>query len=439
MSPEPAAADGGLSGTTAPTRRELLVGATAFTAASTFPAPFVSAAGPVQIKLMSWEQFQPGEKDGWNDLMQKFNASQSKVEVVWTGWPFNLFVQNVVTQAHAGGIEADVLMAPPDLAAQLVRKFDMAAPLDPIVDALGIHPSAGHNFLRKDGKLYGLSTIDMRFGLVYNKILFEQAGLSGPPQTPEEWVAASAKLTKRPDQFGLYVPNTSEQTEWWWSTMQNFVLPFDGTWADGKKPLVTSQPVIKGLQLWKDLYEAGLPKGTSGAAYLKLAAAERVAQTFDVIAFMIVLKSLSEKAYADSASAPPPWANRKALDRLHPLMVLNTSKTIDGAMDFVKFVMQPDNMATLMQKNLYIIPPYDDLAEKSASFKAYSSTMPWAQGFLSADPVSPVDIMGDFAYVDDQFGRIVVQNLQRTLNSGTSVGEAMASAQSQLEALATRI
>ncbi len=422
-----------------PTRRELLAGAAALTAASALAVPKASAAGPAQIKLMSWEQFQPGEKDGWNDLVRKFNASQSTLEVVWTGWPFNLFVQNVVTQAHAGGIDADVLMAPPDLAAQLVRKFDMAAPLDPIVDELGIRPTAGHSFLRKDGKLYGLSTIDMRFGLVYNRMLFEKAGLTAAPQTPEEWVSASAKLTRRPDQFGLYIPNTAEQTEWWWSTMQNFVLPFGGTWADGKKPLATSEPVVKGLQLWKDLYEAGLPKGTSGAAYLKLAAAERVAQTFDVIAFMIVLKSLSEKAYADSTSAPPPWTNKKALDRIHPLMVLNTSKHVEGAMAFVKFVMQPDNMATLMQKNLYIIPPYDDLPEKSASFRAYSASMPWAQGFLAADPVSPVDVMGDFAYVDDQFGRIVVQNLQRTLNSGMPVAEAMAAAQTQLETLSARI
>jgi hypothetical protein len=47
--------------------------------------------------------------------------------------------------------------------------------------------------------------------------------------------------------------------------------------------------------------------------------------------------------------------------------------------------------------------------------------------------------MGDFSSIDDQFGRIVVQNMQRVLGGGTSVEQAMAGAQQQLEALAARI
>ena len=89
----------------------------------------------------------------------------------------------MVIQAQAGGIDADVLMAMPDLAAQVIRKFKLAEPLDPIVEALGITPSGGHEFLRQDGKLYGLSAIDVNFALVYNKALFAAAGV-GPPPTP---------------------------------------------------------------------------------------------------------------------------------------------------------------------------------------------------------------------------------------------------------------
>jgi hypothetical protein len=47
--------------------------------------------------------------------------------------------------------------------------------------------------------------------------------------------------------------------------------------------------------------------------------------------------------------------------------------------------------------------------------------------------------MGDFAYVDDQFGRIVMQNFQRALTPSGSVKEAMDAAQKQLEALAAKV
>ena len=107
-------------------------------------------------------------------------------------------------------------------------------------------------------------------------------------------------------------------------------------------------------------------------------------------------------------------------------------------MEFIKFAMEPENMAELMETNLYVIPPYD-LAAKSEKFKAYLADKPWVSGYMEAKQVSPIDIMGDFAYVDDQFGRIVMQNFQRALQPNGSVKDAMDAAQKQLEALAKKV
>ena len=45
------------------------------------------------LKVMSWELFQPCEKDGWNALFDKFNQSQSQYAVEWTGWPAGPYLQ----------------------------------------------------------------------------------------------------------------------------------------------------------------------------------------------------------------------------------------------------------------------------------------------------------------------------------------------------------
>jgi ABC-type glycerol-3-phosphate transport system substrate-binding protein len=423
-----------------PTRRQLLSGAAVAggaLAASSLGIARVRAADRIPLKVMSWEQFQPGEKDGWNQLFKKFNESQSKYSVDWTGWPAGQYISNVVIQAQAGGIDADVLMAMPDLAAQVIRKFKLAEPLDGIVKDLGITPSGGHEFLKQDGKLYGLSAIDVNFALVYNKDLFAQAGLQ-PATSADEWVATTAKLTKRPDQFGIALTNQLADGGEWWFQLQNFCLPFDGKWAEGKTPLANSPETIKGMELWKSLYNAGVPQGSAESAIMRLTATGRVAQAWGVTPTVVVLRATNPDIYPKLLSAAPPWASQRSLDRIHPLIALKSSKNVDGAMEFIKFALAPDNMAELMETNLYVIPPYD-LAAKSERFKKFLSDKPWVTGFMAAKQVSPIDVMGDFAYVDDQFGRIVMQNFQRALTPSGSVKEAMDAAQKQLEALAAKV
>ncbi|MDQ0473994.1 extracellular solute-binding protein [Labrys wisconsinensis] len=419
-----------------PTRRQVLAAAAGAALAAAPLGRRARAADRIPLKVMSWEQFQPGEKEGWNALFKKFNESQSQYAVDWTGWPASQYVANVVIQAQAGGIDADVLMAMPDLAAQVIRKYKLAEPLDGVVSDLGITPSPGHAFLRQDGKLYGLSAIDVNFALVYNKRLFDKAGLK-PPASADEWVETTAKLTRRPEQFGIALTNVIADSGEWWFQLQNFCLPYGGKWAEGRTPLANSAEVVKGLELWKRLYEAGVPQGTAQSAITRLAADGRVAQAFGVNPTVVVLRATNPAIYPDLLSAPPPWESRRSLDRIHPLIALK-GKNSDGAMAFIKFALSPEVMADLMQTNLYVMPPYD-LAAKSEAFKRFLADKPWVTGFNEARQVSPIDVMGDFAYADDQFGRIVMQNFQRALLPGGSVKQAMDAAQRQLEALAARI
>jgi len=63
-------------------------------------------------------------------MMAKFNKSQSKYKVVWTGWPANQYEDHVNTQVQAGGIDADVMTLIPDLAARLVKQGGVLEPIN---------------------------------------------------------------------------------------------------------------------------------------------------------------------------------------------------------------------------------------------------------------------------------------------------------------------
>ena len=123
---------------------------------------------------MSWFQYEPGRHEAWNTMIAKFNKSQTKYKVVWTGWPANQFEDHVNTQVQAGGIDADVITLIPDLAARLVQQGGVLEPINSIVKKVGVHPSASHNYIRKDGNLYGISIVEVAFGLLYNKALLDE-------------------------------------------------------------------------------------------------------------------------------------------------------------------------------------------------------------------------------------------------------------------------
>src|SRR5690606_11999114 len=142
------------------------------------------------------------------------------------------------------------------------------------------------------------------------------------------------------------------------------------------------------------LYEAGVPQGTAQSAIMKLAADGRVAQAFGVNPTVVVLRATNPDIYPDLLSAAPPWASRRSLDRIHPLIALKGANS-DGAKEFIQFVMSPDVMAELMITNLYVMPPYV-LASKSEKFAAFLADKPWVTGFNEAKQVSPIDVMGDF-------------------------------------------
>ena len=117
------------------------------------------------LKLMSWFQYEPGRHEAWNTMMAKFNKSQSKYKVVWTGWPANQYEDHVNTQVQAGGIDADVMTLIPDLAARLVQQGNVLAPINSIVKKVGVHPSASHNYIRKGGNKETFETLKKSPGL----------------------------------------------------------------------------------------------------------------------------------------------------------------------------------------------------------------------------------------------------------------------------------
>src|ERR1700753_3906673 len=165
-----------------------------------------SSGGKTTLTLMSWEQFEVAEKAAWFKVINEFEAAHPNITVKWVGWPFATYDQNVVTQAEAGSVNADVVMCPPELASALITKFNMCVPLQSITDDLNLTPIPAHEQFMNGSNLEGLGIIDVPFALTYDQALLKKAGFSAPPTTLDEWLTQAEELTERPNTFGVAPP-----------------------------------------------------------------------------------------------------------------------------------------------------------------------------------------------------------------------------------------
>ena len=402
-------------------------------------APRANAA-KTTLNITTWMGFEPGRKEAWEGILAKFNAQSTTIEVKLSGWPFAQYVNQVLTGLEAGSLTDDLIMSTPDLAVRLFKSGYFLPLTDPIKAAKVTPNPKIHAYVTdKAGVCYGVSIVTVNFGLLYNSEIFSKAGLK-PPTTPDQLLATATKLTKKPNQYGFWHPNIMAEQGDFWFNMQNWVNIYDGVWAKGKTPLANSPAVVKSLELWLKLYNAAIPKGVNNAAAVQLASNGRIAQGFWVSAAVNVLKSTNEAVYAKLRSVAIPSASKKAASRVHPISLNKLGKNKAQATEFLTWLFKPENMADLTMACLDFIPPFPEMT-KVPAFQSYLKDLPWIDGFLTPPsvPITPMDMMGDFITKSDEFGAIILTNLQSAINKKSTVKQAMDKAQAELLDLAKKL
>lgn len=398
-------------------------------------AAAVNTGAKQKVRYLSW-WFEEGKRgETWLAFIKEFNEKNPDIEVVAENIPFDAYTTKTIVGVQSGKLDGDIVMATPELAPRLIRS-DLLAPLDDILTENNITDlSSAHDAMRKDGKLYGLDMVTVAFGILYNNKRYTDAGIT-PAKTPEEWIEVSKALTNRDQQqYGFYSPHLVNEASDFWFTLQEWCMPYNGVWAEGKTPKLTSEPIIKGLTLFKQMYDGAMPQGADIPTGRRLFGTGAVAQELIVSAAVGSLKPEFPDLYPELRSAPIPWESNTSLARIHPMMVNASSPVKDAAIEFVKYMYVKDNYRRMVEGCEDVI-----FAIPSAADPAYLEKLHWLKpGYYDVNYVTPFDIVGDFLYNFSEFGQIVITNFSDVLNANKPVEEAMAAAQAQAEQLAGRI
>ncbi|MDQ3250514.1 MAG: substrate-binding domain-containing protein, partial [Chloroflexota bacterium] len=409
--------------------------AAAPTAAGAAAAPAANTGAKQTVRYLSW-WFEEGNRGKtWNAFIKEFNDSQAEIEVKAENIPFDAYTTKTIVGAQSGQLDGDIVMATPELAPRLI-KADLLMPLDEVLTRNNITDlSSAHDALRKDGKLYGLDMVTVAFGILYNQQRYEAAGVT-PATTPEEWIEVSKALTNRDEQqYGFFATHLVNEASDFWFQLEEWAMPYDGIWAKDKTPLLTSEPIIQGLKLFKAMYDVAMPQGADTPTGQGLFKTGAVAQGLFVSAAVGQFKPQAPELYPLLRSAPIPWASNKSIARIHPMMINAASEVKEAALEFVTYMYKPDNYRRMVEGCEDVI-----FAQPSAARQEYLDNLHWLKpGYDGVSYVTPFDIVGDFVYNFQEFGQIVITNFADVLNAGKSVEDAMAAAQVEAEALAERI
>lgn len=402
-------------------------------ASKVFAAPTILQGEPVTIDYLTWFYNEPGRGDAWTQMIADFEASQSEIKVNMTGWAFDEFTNNIIVQLQAGKIDGDLIQTTPDLVLRLLRAGVLTS-LNPVLEANGIDTLSGaHDYITVDGEVMGLDVVTVVFGLFYNTELFEAGGVTNPVD-PNQWMEISESLTDRPNQFGLFNDHLMSEAESFWFTLQQWACIYDGVWAEGSTPLLTSQPVLDALTLFKRAYDNSFPQGVDNATANQLWANQQIAQQLIVSAAANVYKDSAPEFYPNMNTLVLPWESKKTIARIHPITLSNQSEKSEAAMEFLTWLYAPENYRNLLTRQLDVIPAYE-----VGGLEDYFADIHWLTGFQDINMTTPPQMVGDFIFNNQEFGQIVLQNFQNVLAGGQSVEDAMAAAQTQAEELASRL
>ncbi len=207
----------------------------------------------IEAELTWWDTADPtNEGPTYEALIEKFNEEYPNVTINYESVPFGEAQNKFKTAAEAGSgapdiMRAEVAWVPEFAAAGHLYALDGTALLE------------DNNFLETplssnvyDGKTYGVPQVTDTLGLMYNKELFEKAGITEAPTTWEEVGEAAEALKSKAKVDGLYINNGGY-----------FLLPFiygeggDLLDTEAETIVVNSPESVAGIKTAQDLVKSG--------------------------------------------------------------------------------------------------------------------------------------------------------------------------------------
>ena len=332
-------------------RREILMAAAA-----------LGLLGPVRganaaTAINYWHHFtSQSEMDALLKIIGMFDASQSDVTVTQEGIPNDQYMTKVSSAVLAGG-RPDTGMVIAERFADLQAMGALRDITDRAKDWSGRAnlPDNRWTGLSKDGVVYAVPAYAIVDWMYYRVDYFEEAGLSGPPKTYDEFLAAARKLTDpSKGRYGFGMRGGSGGFKYVLDVLESFGSPIV---KDGQ-PAIDRAAAIEAITWYSNLFvkEKVVPPSVPNDSYRQIMEGFRTGQTAMLWHHTGSLAEISGalKQGEQFATAPMPAGPKAHIARVASVGngIMN-DQNIDAAWKWISFWGDTEVAITLLKATGY--------------------------------------------------------------------------------------
>ncbi|MFL5962418.1 MAG: ABC transporter substrate-binding protein [Gaiellaceae bacterium] len=378
------------------------------------------SAAPVTLTF--WSGLTGGDHATYVALVNKFNATHPGIKVVVTYLPWDSIAQKLPA-AIASGSGPDI--ATPDYNVGTVHQYIKNGLLAPVDGMLGkgpnhvnpavIAPAIKSAFTVK-GHLYAAPANWSTMMLYWNKTLFAQAGISGPPKTMTELLADARKLTGS-GRYGIALADNNTAPMWpilIWAGGGDIIN------AKGCSALGNASTISAVSAFATAIHQDGISQvGLSGQDADNLFAAQKAAM--EINGPWAAGEYTPAKVKFGIARVPTGAGGKPATAALTVPMVVNAkSKHVAAAQTFFAwFLSKPTQVYLAVHANY---PPARTDMAKNAGL----AHNPLAAGFAAETPTARLFLptVSNFSQVNTNIFTPAIQSVERGADVATTLGKA---------------
>lgn len=317
-------------------------------------------AGDSNDKTVSiWYYYSGKQQDLFEDLIEEYNESQDQYQLKGEYIPFDDTKKQLSVGLAGGTLPDMVIMDVVDNAAfaaqgvleDITSKVDEWGEADKLYE--GPLKSATY-----DDKYYGLPVGSNALGFFYNEDLFEEAGIDSPPETWDELIDVAQELTEDDLKgFAVSAVKSEEATFQFYPFLRSAGSEYDS---------LNSEGAADALNLLKTLVD----DGSMGSDVVN-ATQDDLARQFATgqIAMMVNgpwnierLKEENPDLNFGISQIPKDKEFASALGGENIAIIKDSN--IDGAFDFVTWLLEPERIEEFSAKT-GVFPPRKDVLENS--------------------------------------------------------------------------
>ena len=397
-------------------RRTLLAGAAI--AAGLACAPGLVAAQSKTVLTFAGATFaEAGRGDKLRAWVDKYNKSQNEIEVQAIAIPFSTLANTVFTQMGGGGGPDLVRFDQIDFYAAVPA--GRILPFDDYIKDSEFNFSAPNDYLKVNGKRYGVAFEISNYVLLFNKALLKDGV---PPKDFGEFTAM-AKAATGNGNYGFAFRATMAERAGFWQDLCNFVFGFGGRWSDGTNLTLNAPKVVEGVAAYKQMFELGAtPRGADAATYRRMFWEGKLAMEVDNGGVAGIFNQQAPNL--PFTAAPSPFPTRAQGLILAPLTVNANTKNKDAAFKFVRWTLQPEN-----QRELQDILGASSVATPVPRSAEDLAAKPWLKVYDDQTPNSVPQLVLGFETRTPEIQQVVLEQVLKVLQGGMDAQKAMDEAQ----------